>query len=38
MIVEMRIYQLKPRAVPEVEKRWAEALPARNSISRPRDS
>ena len=33
MIVEMRTYQLKPRSVPEVEKRFAEALPARVKLS-----
>ncbi len=33
MIVEMRTYQLKTRSVPEVEKRWAEALPARLKLS-----
>jgi hypothetical protein len=33
MIVEMRTYQLKPRSLPEVEKRWAEALPARQKLS-----
>jgi NIPSNAP protein len=33
MIVEMRTYQLKPRSLPEVEKRWAEALPARVKLS-----
>lgn len=33
MIVEMRTYQLKPRGVPEVEKRFAEALPARIKLS-----
>lgn len=33
MIVEMRIYQLKPRSLPEVMKRWGEALPARMKLS-----
>jgi hypothetical protein len=33
MIVEMRSYQLKPRSVPEVEKRFAEKLPARIKLS-----
>ena len=33
MIVEMRTYQLKPRSVPEVEKRFAEALPTRVKLS-----
>jgi hypothetical protein len=33
MIVEMRTYQLKPRSLPEVLKRWAEALPARLKLS-----
>jgi hypothetical protein len=33
MIVEMRTYQLKPRSVPEVEKRFGEALPARVKLS-----
>ena len=33
MIVEMRTYQLKPRSLAEVEKRWAEALPGRMKLS-----
>jgi hypothetical protein len=33
MIVEMRTYQLKPRSVPEVEKRFAELLPGRAKLS-----
>ena len=33
MIVEMRSYQLKPRSVPEAEKRFGEALPARTKFS-----
>jgi len=33
MIVEMRTYQLKPRSVAEVEKRFAEPLPARMKLS-----
>ena len=33
MIVEMRTYQLKPRSLPEVLKRWAEALPGRLKLS-----
>jgi hypothetical protein len=33
MIVELRTYQLKPRSVPEVEKRFGEALPARVKLS-----
>jgi hypothetical protein len=33
MIVELRTYQLKPRSVPEVEKRFGEALPARAKLS-----
>lgn len=33
MIVEMRSYQLKPRSVPEAEKRFGEALPARLKFS-----
>ena len=33
MIVEMRIYQLKPRSLPEVEKRFGEALPPRMKLS-----
>ncbi len=33
MIVEMRIYQLKPRSLPEVEKRFGEALPPRLKLS-----
>lgn len=33
MIVEMRSYQLKIRSVPEAEKRFGEALPARVKLS-----
>ena len=33
MIVEMRTYRLKPRSLPEVEKRIGEALPARVKLS-----
>ncbi len=33
MIIEMRTYTLKPRAVPEFEKRFGEALPARAELS-----
>ena len=33
MIIEMRTYQLKPRALPEVLKRYAEALPERVKLS-----
>jgi hypothetical protein len=33
MIVDMRTYQLKPRSLPEVLKRWTEALPARVKVS-----
>jgi hypothetical protein len=33
MIIEVRTYQLKPGAVAEVEKRFAEALPARQKLS-----
>jgi len=33
MIVEMRSYRLKPRSVPEAEKRFGEALPARLKFS-----
>jgi len=33
MIVEMRIYQLKPRTLPELLKRWADALPGRVKLS-----
>lgn len=33
MIVEMRSYDLRPGTVPEVEKRFAEALPARTKFS-----
>ena len=33
MIVELRTYQLKPRSLPEVEKRFGEALPARVKLS-----
>jgi hypothetical protein len=34
MIIEVRTYQLKPGSVPEVEKRWAEGLPAREKLSK----
>jgi hypothetical protein len=34
MIIEVRTYQLKPASVAEVEKRFAEALPAREKYSR----
>lgn len=34
MIIEVRTYQLKPGAVAEVEKRFAEGLPAREKLSR----
>ena len=34
MIIEVRTYQLKPGSVPEVEKRFAEALPAREKLSK----
>jgi hypothetical protein len=34
MIIEVRTYQLKPGSVAEVEKRWAEALPAREKLSK----
>jgi hypothetical protein len=33
MIVEMRTYTLKPRSLPEVEKRFGEALPPRAELS-----
>lgn len=33
MIYEMRTYDLKPRALPEVLKRWADALPKRLELS-----
>jgi len=33
MIIEMRTYQLKPRSVPEVMKRWSEMLPERLKLS-----
>jgi NIPSNAP len=33
MIVEMRSYRLKPRAVPTVEERFGKALPARTKYS-----
>lgn len=33
MIVEMRTYQLKPRSLPEVVKRFGEAVPARVKLS-----
>ncbi|HBK08083.1 MAG TPA: hypothetical protein DDZ81_19890, partial [Acetobacteraceae bacterium] len=34
MIIEVRTYQLKPNAVAEVEKRFADALPAREKLSK----
>lgn len=34
MIIEVRTYQLKPASVAEVEKRFGEALPAREKLSR----
>ena len=34
MIIEVRTYQLKPGSVPEVEKRFAECLPAREKLSK----
>ena len=34
MIYEFRTYDLKPRSVPEVEKRFAEALPHREKYSK----
>jgi hypothetical protein len=34
MIVEVRTYQLKPGSVAEVEKRFGEALPAREKLSK----
>jgi hypothetical protein len=34
MIIEVRTYQLKPGAVAEVEKRFAEGLPAREKLSK----
>jgi NIPSNAP len=34
MIIEVRTYQLQPGSVPEVEKRFGEALPARERLSR----
>ncbi len=34
MIIEMRTYNLKPGAIAEVEKRFAEALPAREKHSK----
>lgn len=34
MIIEMRTYNLKPGSTPEVEKRFAEALPAREKHSK----
>ena len=34
MIIEVRTYQLKPNSVAEVEKRFAESLPAREKLSR----
>jgi len=33
MIYEMRTYDLKPRALPEVIKRWTDALPKRLELS-----
>ncbi|HEX2172006.1 MAG TPA: NIPSNAP family protein [Dehalococcoidia bacterium] len=33
MIYEVRTYTLKPGSTPEVEKRWADALPARLKLS-----
>jgi hypothetical protein len=33
MIIEMRTYRVKPGSIPEVEKRFAEALPERVKIS-----
>ncbi|HUN49585.1 MAG TPA: NIPSNAP family protein [Candidatus Sulfotelmatobacter sp.] len=33
MIIEMRTYQLKPRSLPELLKRWAEVLPERVKLS-----
>ena len=34
MIIEMRTYQLKPGSVPEFEKRFGDALPARQEYSK----
>jgi hypothetical protein len=34
MIFEMRTYTLKPGSLPEVEERWAAAVPARQKLSR----
>jgi hypothetical protein len=34
MIIEVRTYQLKPTSVAEVEKRFGEALPAREKLSK----
>lgn len=34
MIIEVRTYQLKPGSVAEVEKRFSEALPAREKLSK----
>lgn len=34
MIIEIRTYQLKPNSVAEVEKRFGEALPAREKLSK----
>jgi hypothetical protein len=34
MIIEVRTYQLKPNSVAEVEKRFAESLPAREKLSK----
>ena len=34
MIIEVRTYQLKPGNVPEFEKRFGEALPAREKLSK----
>jgi hypothetical protein len=34
MIIEVRTYTLKPGSVAEVEKRWAEAIPEREKLSK----
>ena len=34
MIIEVRTYTLKPGTTAEVEKRWAEALPERQKLSK----
>jgi NIPSNAP len=34
VIIEVRTYTLKPGSLAEVEKRWAEALPAREKLSK----